>query len=885
MRWLDALRTRLRLILSRRSAESRMDEEFRLHIEMETESNARAGMSLDEARRRALLAFGGVERHKERLRDERGVRWLEDLLADLRYAARWLRRSPGFATVAILTLGLGIGASSAIFSVAYGILYRSLPYDRPEQLVRVYTTNRDGERSGSVSPPNFMSIREQSRSFAEVAVADNEDVILTGHGESRWFEGAEVSAGFFEVMGTKPIFGRTFLEGENLPGADGVAVISHSLWHDLTGGRADIVGQTLMLHARPRVVVGVMPAGFDFPFDSDVWIPLEYGETYSAASAGRGGFSGEYAVARLRDGATLEAARSDLAMLADRLERQFPEGNRNTGFTISPLRDALFGSARAALLLLLASVGLLLLIACANVAGLFLARAASRQEELAVRVAIGAGRSRLVRQLMTESFLVSSLGGSLGLLLTTWGTRLIIATTPELPRIDAIRVDGAVFGFGLGVTLLAVVLTGLVPAWQATRTAAASRLREGGRGAVTRSGARMRAGLVTAEIALAVILLAAAGLLMKSFARLASADPGFRTEGAVAFMVRLPDSYDTDGKTLSYYDELFQHLRALPGVDGAGAVHRLPMAWNGFSARLIRVEGIEPPSPGRPGQAPRMIYRPVTPGYFDAMSIPIVRGRDISESDRAGAPLVAVINETAAQRFFQGEDPLGRRMSITAGDDDDLLWTVVGIAGDVVDQRFGDVQEPEIFLPYAQATWSSYMSVVVRCSGDPRALVPAIRRAALQVDPNAPARDFRTLERVVGDAVAGERILSSFLGIFAAAALLLAAIGVFGLFSFTVAERTREIAVRAALGARRAELMTMVLGDAIRLTGVGLTLGVLGAVASTRVLEGQLYGVKALDPATFAGAIVLLALTAVSACLLPARRAAAVDPITALRQD
>ena len=880
MRWLHALRARVWLLLSRRGAESRMEEELRFHVEMETVSNIRAGLTPSEARRLALVRFGGLDRYREILRDDRGARWLEDLVADLRYASRMLRRSPGFAAVAIVTLGLGIGASSAIFSVAYGILFRSLPYENPEQLVKVFRTNRLGEQSGSQSPPNFMSLREQNRSFTDIAIYDSEDVTLTEQGEARWIDGAEVSAGFFEVMGARPILGRTFVEGENLPGADGVAVISHALWQELTDGRVNIVGQTLVLHARPRTVVGVMPAGFDFPYGNDVWIPLEYGETYSAGSAaGRRNFWLN-AVARLRDGTTLDGAENDLALLADRLEARFPEGNRDVGFTISPLRDALVGSLRTTLLLLLASVCLLLLIACTNVAGLFLARASSRQEELAVRVAIGAGRGRLVRQLLTESLLVGLLGGALGLLLTTWGTRLFVAAPPEgLPRIDAIRVDGAVVAFGLGVTLLAVLLTGLVPAWQATRAAVASTLREGGRSAVVRSGARTRAGLVTAEIALAVVLLSAAGLLLKSFVRMASTDPGFRTENALAFLVRLPDSYDADAERLSYYDELFQRLRSLPGVDGTGAVHRLPMAWNGFSTRLTRAEGLEPP---RPGQEPSMVYRSVTPGYFETMRIPILSGRDLTESDREGALPVALINETAARRFFPDEDPVGSRIFV--GADGGSPRTVVGIVADVVDRRFTDVQEPEIFRPFAQAT-HSYMSVVVRSSGDPLALVPAIRRALQQVDPNVPGREFRTLERVVGNSVVRERFLSSLLAVFAAAALLLAAIGIFGLFSFTVAERTREIAVRTALGARRAELLTMVLTDALKLTSLGLLLGVAAAVATNRVIEGQLFGVSAMDPATFGAVILVLALTAVVACLLPARRAAMVDPMAALRRE
>lgn len=881
MSWWHALRARLWLLFARKSAESRMDEELRFHLDMETEANIRAGIPPAEARRRALLAFGGVDRHKENLREDRGRRWFDDLVSDLRYAVRTLGRAPGFAAVAVLTLGLGIGAGSAIFSIAYGVLFRSLPYENPERFVRILRTNAGGELSTSLSPPNFMSLREQNRSFSEVAIYDSEDVTLTGHGEARWIDGAEVSAGFFEVVGVRPILGRTFIEGENLPGSDGVAVIGHALWQELTREQGQILGRTLLLHERPRVIVGVMPDGFDFPSGSSVWIPLTYNETYAAASTdGRRNFWLN-TIARLRDGATLESARSDLLALSQRLEQQFPDGNRGFGMTAVPFRDVLVAPVRAMLLLLLASVGVLLLIVCANVAGLFLARGARRQEELAVRGALGAGRGRLVRQLITESLLVSLIGGALGLLIATWGTQLLLAAAPSgLPRLDAIRIDGPVMAFSIAVTLVAGLVTGVMPALQSTRAALSSRLREGGRSAVVGRGARGRSILVSAEIALAVVLLAGAGLLVKSFVRMVSTDPGFRTDGALSFLVRLPDSYETADERRSYFDELLREVGAIAGVEQTGAVHRLPMASGGFSTRVIAVEGHDPVAPG---QEQSMLYRSATPGYFAAMQIPTLRGRGITTQDRGAAAAVAVINETAAHRLFGRDDPIGRR--ITVGARDDVPLTIVGVVGDVVDRRIGEMQEPEIFLPLGQFLQSSYMSVVVRSSGDPLALIPVIRRVMQRVDPNVPAREFMTLERVVDDSVARERFLSWLLGLFAAAALLLSALGVFGLFSFNVAQRTRELAVRAAIGARRTELITMVLGDALKLVAVGLAIGLAGAVAATRALEAQLYGVSALDPTTFAGVIALLALTAVVASMIPAWRAAATDPMTALRRE
>jgi putative ABC transport system permease protein len=877
--WLQALGARLRLLFARRSAESRMDEELRFHVEMQTEANIRAGVPAAEARRRALVAFGGVERHMEALRDERGARWLEDVATDVRYALRTLGRARGFAAVAVLTLGLGIGAASGIFSIAYGILFRSLPYDEPERLVRILRTGEAERLSTSISPPNFMSVRERSRSFAEVAVYDSEDVTLSGYGDARWLEGAEVSAGFFEVVGSVPIVGRTFVEGENRPGSDGVAVISHRLWRELTAGGGDIVGGTLLLHERPRVVVGVMPAGFDFPYGSDVWIPLVYDETYAAGSAAGRRSHWLNTIARLRADVTVAAAQRELAALSGRLAVQFPESNRGVGMTALPFRDVLVGPVRTTLTLLLAAVGILLLIACANVAGLFLARGTSRQEELAVRSALGAPGGRLVRQLVTESTVVSLIGGALGLLIAAWGTRLFVAAPPEgLPRVEAIRLDAMVVAFCLAVTALTGLATGVLPAVRATRAAAGARLREGRRSTALRSDARGRSVLVAAEIALAVVLLTAAGLVMKSFARMAAADPGFETAGALSFTVRLPDSYDADAERQTYFDELLRRVRALPGVDAAGAVHRLPMAASGFSTRVLAVEGR---APATPGQEISIVYRAVTPGWFDAMRIPTLRGRGIGAEDGATSAPAAVINETAARLLFDGADPVGRTIMVSARDEGPL--TIVGVVRDVVDERIGDVQEPEIFLPLAQFSTGSYMSVVVRAGGDPLALVPGVRRAMAEVDAAVPGRDFRTLERVVGDSFARERFLTWLLGLFAAAALLLSAIGVFGLFSFTVAQRTREMAVRTAIGARRAELVRMVLADTLKLAGAGLAAGVVAAVAATRVLEGQLYGVAPLDPATFAAVIALLAATAVLASVLPARRAAAADPMTALR--
>lgn len=874
------LRYRLRAILRRGVLDRDLDDELRFHIEREAEKHVAQGLTRDEASRRARTKFGGREQIKEECRDVGRVNLIEDAWKDLRHGARGLRRSPGFAATMVLILALGIGAATAIFSVAYGVLLRSLPYEDPTQLVQLYTTDLAYEERWPLSPPQFMSLREQTRTFTDIAVYTNSRPPLTGRGEARWLDGAQVSAGFFEVMGAEPMLGRTFVEDENRSGSDDVVMISHALWQELGGESADVLGQTLTLYERPRVIVGVMPAGFDFPYNSDVWLPLGYDETFSATSVkGRLNFSFPV-VGRLGDGVAPGDAQRELNLVADRIAEQFPR-EHNTRFTIDPLREVLVSSARTPLLLLVAAVGLLLLIACANVAGLLLARAAGRQEELAVRAAIGAGRGRLVRQLLTESLLIGAVGGALGLLLTMWATRLIVAAPPEgLPRLDAIRVDGAVLAFGLGVTLLTTLLVGLVPALQATGAAVASGLREGGRGRTgVRSSVHMRAGLVVAELALAVVLLSGAGLLMHSFVRMISTDPGFQTERVLTFQIGLPSTrYGDDDAQRSYYEDLLARIATLPGVESTGAVHRLPILQGGFYTHLM-VEGDEP---ANPRDAPLVRYRSVSPGYFETMGIPVLRGRGITEQDRDGALRVVVINETAARDLFGGEDPVGQRFrtSQMAG-----FLTVVGITRDVPEDQPTHPPEPQIFWAFDQDPWS-YMNVVVRSHGaDPLTLAPVIRHTLRQVDADVLGRDFQTLERIVADSVTSERFLTALLVLFASAALLLASIGVFGLLSFTVAERTREIGVRIALGAMRREIMTLVLRDALKLAAAGLAIGLTGALLIGRLLEGLLYEVSPADPATIGTMTALLLLVALLASWLPARRAARVDPMTVLRHE
>ncbi|MGH7483460.1 MAG: ADOP family duplicated permease [Longimicrobiales bacterium] len=871
-------------------AEFEMDEEFTLHVELDTEANRRRGMSPREARRRALLAFGGVERFKEEGRDARGTRWLEDLMSDVRYAGRQLRRSPGFAAVAVLTLALGIGATTAIFSVVNGVLLRSLPFEEPERLVRLRTViEGEGGGSGNLSPPNFLSLREETRAFADIVSFETIEYTWTGGGAARNLEGARVSAGFFEVLGEEPVLGRTFRSEENLPGNTDVVVLGHGLWRQAFGGDPRVLGRTITLDGVAHMVVGVMPPGFSFPEKRALWVPRPYTASWSAATTvGRKSNTIVPVLARLAPGQTLAAARVDLAAAGRRLSVRFPETNAGVGFTAVPLLDDVVGDARTPLLLLFGAAGFVLLIACANVVGLLLARATTRREELAARAALGAGRGRLVRQLLAESLVLGALGGGLGLLAAWLGTEALLAARPEgLPRLDDVRVDGAVLAFATAVTLLAGVTVALAPAVQATRGMLSERLRAGGRNELgTRAGTRVRAGLVVCEVALAVLLLAGAGLLIRSFVAITAADAGFRTERVLAFELDLDAAagYDSREKIRMAYDEIVRRLANLPDVEAAAAVFRLPIAPGPFTSRFLR-EGEPPPTGGR--MEPSIYFQIVTTDYFRVMEIPIVRGRGFTEDDRAGSLPGVVINRAAAARFFPDEDAIGQRLdwfSFYLMDEAADEFTIVGVVGDVRHKALTRAPEPTAYFAHQQVP-ADNMTAVVRTVADPLAVSGSIRAALDAFDPNLALRGLTTLDQALADSVSRPRFSAALLGLFAVIALTLAGIGVFGLLSFAVARQTREIGIRIALGARPGEVIRRVVAGALALAGTGLLVGLLAAFALTRLLESMLFGVSPSDPASYAVVSVLLGATIIVAAALPARRAATVDPMVALRHE
>ena len=808
---------------------------------------------------------------------------MDTLAQDFRYAFRRLARSPGFAAVVILTLGLGIGANSAIFSVVNAVLFRSLPFPEPERLVRLFQMEEVGAY-GPFTPMNFLDVQDGAKSLESAAAYTSAGFTLTGQGEPERLEGIEVSANFFDVLRVRPAIGRGFVAEENQVGRTRVAVISHSLWARRFNSDSGVIGRSVSLNAEPHTVIGVLPEGFSYPTRRDVWTPLEYDTQFTQQSRGAWYLS---VIARLKPGATVERAASEVAAIGKRLEAEYPATNLKVMMTALGLHSYLTGDIKPKLLVLLAAVGLVLLIACANVANLLLARAAAREGEIAVRAALGAGRGRLVRQLLTESVVLAIAGGALGLVLAVVGTRFLLSLEPAgIPRLDAVGVDGTVIGFTAAIALLTGVVFGMIPAAQATRGDLVSSLKEGGKGALAaRRAGRMREGLVVAEIALAVMLLAGAGLLMRSFARLQDVDPGFEASSALTFRVALPPAtYDTEEKRKQFYDGMLERMRALPGVKTAGAISLLPLSGGGAFMITFTVEGQTPP---RPGEEPAMQVRVVTPDFFQAMGIPQLRGRVFTPADDAAGTPVVMLSEAAVQRYFANENPIGKRITLGWGRGPNrprVGGEVIGVVRSVKQFGLDAESQPEIYVPHAQQPVGG-MTFVLRTAVPPLSLSDAVRREVHAIDASLPVVGLEALDAVVASSISQPRFYMLLLVIFAAVALLLASIGIFGVVSYTVAQRTREVGIRIALGASRERVLRMVLGSAMRLALSGVVVGVVAAVALSRTLESLLFDLSPTDPLTYVAVALGLTGVALAASYLPAWRAARVDPVEALRAE
>ena len=871
---LDRVRRRLHALTGRARLERDLDEELRFHLDMEAEENVRHGLSLGSARAKAVREFGGVARVKDDARDARGVGPLEDLGRDLRHAARALRRAPAYTLVALLTLALGIGASTAVFAVVDGVLLRPLPYPAPERLVRLFERTEQGDRV-SMAGANFHDARRVGRAFAALAFYGSGDATVLGADRPLVARGAAVSHDFFAVLGVRPMLGRTFAPDEPTSDAARPTVISHRFWRTVLGGDPAWASRTLRVESGTVRIVGVMPPGFDYPASVDLW------GLYTDDSPHRTAHNWSV-LGRLAPGATIEQARAELDPYFARLKQELGRDVDATGLTLVRLQEQLARGARTTLLVLMGAVALVLLIACVNLASANLARGEARQRELAVRAAIGAGRGRLVRQLLAENLLLAAVGGALGVALAWALLRLVPALSPDaLPAFAGPRLDPRVLGFAAAATLLTVLLVGVAPALRSTRDLRGAI----GQSAGTGRSPRGRRVLIAAEVAFALALLAGAGLLVRSLQALLAQGPGFSGEHIVTVDVTLPGVLygAADGRwgdtlrTAAFYDRLLPELRAIPGVRRAGVINQVPLGEGGMGSGFM-VDGGTDVTGGAD-------YRLVDADYFATMGIRLLRGRAVGADDRAGAPHVTVVNRALAERYWPGGDALGHRLRLPGMDGHAGEWiTIVGIVENVRHDGLDQDVQPAMFLPYAQRPERMGSATIVLDAPSAAAVAGAVRERVGSLDPNVPV-ELGTLRALVDASVAPRRFTALVLTTFAALAAFLAAIGIFGVLQYSVVRRQREIGVRMALGARRTTVRLMVLREAMSAVVPGVVLGVLGAAALSRFLRSMLYGVRETDPLTFAAVAALLLAVAVAASWIPARRATRVDPLVAIRAE
>jgi putative ABC transport system permease protein len=806
---------------------------------------------------------------------------MRTFLQDLRYGARMLLKNPGFTLIAVLTLALGIGANTAIFSVVNGVLLSSLPYPHPEQLAMVWCDNkRQGIPDDITSYPNFVDWRDRNKTFQGMAGVTSGRTNLTGTaGEPEEISDANVSINFFQLMGVNPLIGRVFTAEEEQPGRDRVVVLSYSLWQRRFGGDPGILNKTITLSDAPYVVVGIMPPGFQFPERTEIWGPLAPDDRMRQA---RFAFFLPV-VGRLKPGVTRAQAQADLEVVASQIEKQFPD---MAGYWVNvvPVLENTVGPVRRALVILSVAVLFVLLIACANVANLLLARAAVRQREVAVRSALGAGRWRIVRQLLTESMLLAVMGGALGVLLAWWGVRLLVDLNPaNIPRLENIRLDGRVLWFTLGLSLLTGVIFGLVPALQTTHFKLSEMLKEGGRTGAGggRRANRIRGAFIVAEVALTLALLVGAGLLIRSFWHLQSIDMGFKPDHLLTLRVTLWGSqYRQGGQAVAFYHQLQERLAALPGVVSASATSgiMLPKLAN---SGLFTIEN----RPRDPNElALELPIDRVQPNYFQTMGVPLVKGRPFTEADTRDTPMVAIVNETFVKRYFPNDEPIGKRFTFGGGGPNARWITIVGVVRDTKRQGVDQPVRIESWMPLAQRP-SGSMEIVLRTTGDPLALSNAVREAVWSLDRNLPIPTIQTVEHILSQRVAQQRLNMLLLVLFASIALILAAVGIYGVMSYAVTQRTNEIGIRMALGAQARDVLRMVIWRGMALALIGVALGLAAALALTRVMKNLLFDVSTTDPVTFAAIPVLLTGVAFIACWIPARRATKVDPLDALRYE
>jgi putative ABC transport system permease protein len=818
---------------------------------------------------------------------------VKNTLQDLRYAFRMFANKPSFTFLVIVTLALGIGANTAIFSVVNALLFRNLPYQNPEQLVMLWEANPEIHVAGyevfPVSVAAFDDWRKQADSFQAVSVLDSARFALTGIGKPERVAGVTTSASFFELMGVTPILGRTYTEAEDRPGTDRVVVISYALWQGRFGGDKEICGKTMQLDGNSHTILGVMPQGFQFPratdlpsffqlpSETELWTPA----CLSNAQLANRGSHTKAVIARLKPGVPITQAQAQLDVIASQNEQQYPDA-KDWQARVLPMKEQLVGKLQVALLLLLCAVGCVLLIACANVANLLLARAATRQKEIAIRMALGASRFRIMQQLLTESVMLALIGGGIGVLFATWGIDLLIALSPaNIPRKYEIMIDAETLAFTLVVSLATGILFGLAPLSQVSRFKFNEAMKEGGRGSVG-AGGRLRKLLVVAEVSLSLVLLISAGLLIRSFAHLVTTDTGFSSQNLAAMTLQISSSrYDFNPKQIGFFKNVLAQMRTIPGAVSVGAVSELPLG-GGDEFDVFTVEG--QPAPTSPGEESMAGFRFIDDGYFKTLELPLVAGRDFNEYDTDKSQPVVIISESLARLHFNGEDPIGKR--VKAGDfGSDAPWaTVVGVVKDLKHSGLDVEVFPHLYFPYQQICWGR-MVVVVRSTGNIASLFAPMREAVWAVDKDQPITALRTMDEYLGDSIARQRFNAVLLAAFASLALILAAVGIYGVMSYNVTQRRRELGIRMALGARPQDIFRLVIGEGMKLALVGEALGLIVAFAATRVMTGLLFGVSTTDPTTFAILTLLLAGVAFLACYLPARRSTKVDPMVALHYE
>jgi putative ABC transport system permease protein len=895
MAWYHEIGSSLAALFRRRRQDTEMDEEIRFHLEMETERYVHAGIAEHDAQRRARRDFGGVERHKEGVRDARGANWFFDAWSDVRFALRSLRQRPGLTAAATVTLALGVGATSAVFGVLKSVLLAPLPYANPDHVVVVWSAWKGFDQTW-LSYDEWEGWKARVPAFADIGLYQDGSATVDGDSPER-VRAASVQASVLPILGVKPERGRNFTVDEDGPGGPSVVMLSHELWERRFGGDPSVVGRQIQISGNAMMVVGVMPPDVRLPLDytsgerSELWFPLATDAANQGAVPGpefpKGGAShGFYAVARLAPGATAATANTQLRTLVAELEKFGYMANVGFHAYAVPVEEQIMGRVRPVLLVVFGAVVLVLLIACANVAGLLLVRGETRRRELAVRVALGAGGRRLARLLIAESAVLAALGCAAGVALATASVRLLRSNAPAgVPRVAETSVDWTVLLFALVMAVVTALITGVLPLAQAANLGLASELREGGRGATSgRARLRWRQLLVAAEIALAVVLVAGAGLMIRTVRNLLTIDPGFRADGVLTMRVSTPSLWYPDSiRVVAFWDDVERRVAAIPGVKRVGAARLLPLAAEMGDWGLV-VEGYTPPpNQGTPGD-----WQVVTPGYLETMGVRVREGRTFDARDGLSAPLALIVNRTFEQQYFAGRRALGGRVRI--GGDTTKIYTIVGVVDDVRHNTLVGGVKPQFYATLAQFALAPgntrrSMSLVVRTDGDPKALIASVRAAVKAVDSRLAVSEVRTMRDIVNAAIGGQRFAAQTLAAFGVLALILSAIGIFGIVSQVVASRVHEFGVRAALGATPRDLMALSLGSGLRQTMIGLGVGIVAALVLTRALRTMLSGVTPTDPVTFAAVVVVTGLVALAASLGPAWRAGRIDPNVALRVD